>query len=79
MNFYDPVWKSTNKDKSKWSIENSFDNERLDPLPESWKPTEEYLTQAEMQEFLDTFAELLHRVVDICTILAKGPGEMNKN
>ncbi len=79
MYFYDPVWKSAKQNKSDWSIENTSDSEKLEPLPEPWQPTEEYLTQAEMQEFLDTFAELLHRVVDICTTLAKGPGEVNKN
>ena len=79
MNFYDPVWKSTKHDESDWNIDTTSDNRKLDPLSEPWKPTEEYLTQAEMQEFLDTFAELLHRVVDICTMLAKGPGEVNKN
>ncbi len=50
-----------------------------DPLDTLWPPEGEYLTQAEMADFLDTLAELLHRMVEICTALAKGTTQNQNN
>ncbi len=79
MNYDNSIWRNTGQDKPDRLIGAPRGNERPEPLPEPWQPMGDYLTQAEMQEFLDTLAELLHRMVDICTALAKGPVDVNHN
>jgi hypothetical protein len=79
MDYDNTIWQYLGQDKPDRLTGTPRGNERLEPLPEPRQPVGDYLTQAEMQEFLDTLAELLHRMVDICTALAKGPVDTNHN
>jgi hypothetical protein len=73
MNPNDPMWQRTEEDN------HLARGAQPDPLDELWPPQGEYLTQAEMAEFLDTLAELLHRMVEVCTTLAKGATNNQSN
>lgn len=72
MNPNDPLWQPGEPD-------NLTRGRQPDPLDELWPPQGEYLTQAEMAEFLDTLGELLHRMVEICTTLAKSTNHNQTN
>ena len=79
MNFDDLMRKGIDQGNIDWIIETSLEDQEPDSFTPPPEETEKYITRADMREFVDTFAELMEQVIDICTMLSKGSIDMNKN